>query len=70
MSNLPKTSEITAGLGKARKTWIQEQEGVVGKSSHQNLAQPRKQIRFFKNQDPDLIYCPLYLVHLYYPNIN
>ena len=34
ISNLPKTSEITAGLGKARKTWIQE--GAVGKSSHQN----------------------------------
>ena len=31
---MPKTSEITAGLGKARKTWIQE--GAVGKSSHQN----------------------------------
>ena len=34
MSNLPKTAEITAGLGKARKTWIQE--GAEGKSSHQN----------------------------------
>ena len=88
MSNLPKTSEITAGLGKARKTWIQE--GAVGKSSHQNnldltdhpfflpssylflLAQPRKQVRSSKNQDPDLIYSPLYLLHQkkYYPNIN
>ena len=34
MSNLPKSDEITAGLGKARKTWIQE--GAEGKSSHQN----------------------------------
>ena len=34
ISNLPKTAEITAGLGKARKTWIQE--GAEGKSSHQN----------------------------------
>ena len=34
MSNLPKTAVITAGLGKAWKTWIQE--GAEGKSSHQN----------------------------------